>query len=170
MNHTSERRLIATWTCFRAVWALYIISSDILYLLQNGDLGGYGIAPNKFLLLMIGAMPPQLVCNFVLMDQGRRADIGVEILVAGAYLLVAVGLFRDSKFGRVSAIALYCLEVILLAVYIGYVIPLLWRTWDASLRTFSVFSGCLFLGIASLCLVSQIRARPVKQPSALNEC
>jgi hypothetical protein len=126
---------------------VYITLIDLLILARSGDSGGYGIAPNSMLLIMVGAIPPQLISTIGLLYSGRRTSVAVEILTTLIYVVISAGLWWNNTLVRRFAIGFYGIELALLSFYLVYVIPLFWNSWSIELRVFSVISGLMFLAI-----------------------
>src|SRR5437016_1181363 len=123
-------RFFAIWSAARAVWMIYMVLLDLRALMLKGYGGPYpGIGIDNQLVATLAAMPAKMISIFAGFSFGRTGEVAVEILAAVMYCLVAIGIWRWSKLGRLLAIGLCGLESVLLAYYLCGVVPFTFVPW-----------------------------------------
>jgi hypothetical protein len=150
-------RLFAILSASRAIWMTYMILLDLRALTLNGYRGPYpGIGIDNQLVVTLAAMPSKMISVFAGFSFGRPGEVAVEIVAAVTYCLVAIGIWRWSKLGRLLAIGLCGLESALLAYYLCGVVPFTFVPWPEP-RLLALVSGAIFLAIYAFSFIYLLR-------------
>jgi hypothetical protein len=150
-------RGLALWTSARAAWMSYFLLLDLRTLVALRNNGPFlGIGVDHKLILIISAMPLQLISIVAGFRFGRAGEVSAEVSAALFYGFVALEIWRRKKKATVFAGLLLGIESFLLALCIRYA---LWTTLLPEFRQFAVSSGLTFLVIYGLCGVYLIRQR-----------
>jgi hypothetical protein len=160
VTQPSVFRGLALWSSVRAAWMSYFLLLDLRTLVawrNNGPFFGIGV--DHKLILIISAMPLQLISIVAGFQFGLAGELSTEVTAALFYGFVALEIWQQKKKATVFAVLLLGTESFLLALCIRYAI---WTTLLPEFRQFAVSSGLTFLVIYGLCGLYLIRQRSDK--------
>ena len=145
LSFLRARILLAIWNAARAAWMTYVALLEIRILAFSQNNGPYlGIGIDRAMILTVCAMPTNIICIVAGFQFGRIGDVSVTAVAAISYLLVAFGIWRQSKAGAAFGLLLVCVELLILMVCI-------WSTFTTTLlpelHAFALGSGFAFLAL-----------------------